>query len=204
MNASTAFVEESLANVGAVHHGPEHVRRRARGPWRDDPLERLVGRQPALPRAGVRAHAPPARSAADARAAPPSRSSPTASSPRSSRPAGGRRRGRRDRRRSRDVIRQYLAAGHVDEAHVSLVPVLLGGGERLLRRPGERDRVRAGPCDRGTRRDAPPLPRRAVTGRAREPPAKNSSRADVAELVDAHGSGPCGRNPVEVQVLSSA
>src|SRR5213595_1243183 len=31
-----------------------------------------------------------------------------------------------------------------------------------------------------------------------------SSRADVAELVDAHGSGPCGGNPVEVQVLSSA
>jgi hypothetical protein len=30
------------------------------------------------------------------------------------------------------------------------------------------------------------------------------SRADVAELVDAHGSGPCGGNPVEVQVLSSA
>src|SRR3954469_24067859 len=30
------------------------------------------------------------------------------------------------------------------------------------------------------------------------------ARADVAELVDAHGSGPCGGNPVEVQVLSSA
>lgn len=28
--------------------------------------------------------------------------------------------------------------------------------------------------------------------------------ADVAELVDAHGSGPCGSNPVEVRVLSSA
>jgi hypothetical protein len=31
-----------------------------------------------------------------------------------------------------------------------------------------------------------------------------SLRADVAELVDAHGSGPCGSNPVEVRVLSSA
>ena len=29
-------------------------------------------------------------------------------------------------------------------------------------------------------------------------------RADVAELVDAHGSGPCARKGVEVQVLSSA
>ena len=28
--------------------------------------------------------------------------------------------------------------------------------------------------------------------------------AEVAKLVDAHGSGPCGGNPVEVQVLSSA
>ena len=31
-----------------------------------------------------------------------------------------------------------------------------------------------------------------------------SLRADVAELVDAHGSGPCARKGVEVQVLSSA
>ena len=29
-------------------------------------------------------------------------------------------------------------------------------------------------------------------------------RADVAELADAHGSGPCSRKGVEVQVLSSA
>jgi hypothetical protein len=31
-----------------------------------------------------------------------------------------------------------------------------------------------------------------------------ASHADVAELVDAHGSGPCRGNPVEVRVLSSA
>ena len=31
-----------------------------------------------------------------------------------------------------------------------------------------------------------------------------SQRADVAELADAHGSGPCSRKGVEVQVLSSA
>src|SRR3954466_16113619 len=29
-------------------------------------------------------------------------------------------------------------------------------------------------------------------------------RAAVAELVDAHGSGPCGREPVEVRLLSAA
>ena len=36
------------------------------------------------------------------------------------------------------------------------------------------------------------------------PEATLSPRADVAELVDAHGSGPCGLRLVEVQVLSSA
>ena len=33
---------------------------------------------------------------------------------------------------------------------------------------------------------------------------RQASPAAVAELVDAHGSGPCGGNPVEVQVLSAA
>src|SRR5215211_9310606 len=37
-----------------------------------------------------------------------------------------------------------------------------------------------------------------------KPAATMPVRADVAELVDAHGSGPCGGNPVEVRVLSSA
>jgi len=30
------------------------------------------------------------------------------------------------------VIQQYLRAGLLDEIHVSLVPVLLGGGKRLF------------------------------------------------------------------------
>ena len=52
------------------------------------------------------------------------------------------------------------------------------------------------PCSRPPRgRGATNAGRRAAT---------LSLRADVAELVDAHGSGPCGGNPVEVQVLSSA
>src|SRR6266540_4060372 len=54
---------------------------------------------------------------------------------------------------------------------------------------------------------------RRAEGRTSTPPgwgllgesvARLGLRADVAELVDAHGSGPCGGNPVEVQVLSSA
>jgi dihydrofolate reductase len=31
-----------------------------------------------------------------------------------------------------DVINQYLAAGLVDELHLHVVPVLLGGGSRLF------------------------------------------------------------------------
>jgi hypothetical protein len=34
--------------------------------------------------------------------------------------------------------------------------------------------------------------------------ARCNTRAEVAELADAHGSGPCTRKGVEVQVLSSA
>ena len=97
-------------------------------------------------------------------------------------------------------------------------------------RPPGRRRLRsrsappsAGPafCRRARRVTVPDLwpTRRRAAGR--EPPpragkdpfasgesyrdaATLSLRADVAELVDAHGSGPCGRKPVEVQVLSSA
>ena len=45
---------------------------------------------------------------------------------------------------------------------------------------------------------------RGAAGLARRTRLQFRFRADVAELVDAHGSGPCGGNPVEVQVLSSA
>ena len=41
-------------------------------------------------------------------------------------------------------------------------------------------------------------------GFRRKGAATMAVRADVAELVDAHGSGPCERKLVEVQVLSSA
>src|SRR6266508_1402164 len=54
--------------------------------------------------------------------------------------------------------------------------------------------------------EAPPGKARLRRRRLEKPrcEAKLVVRADVAELVDAHGSGPCGGNPVEVQVLSSA
>ena len=51
----------------------------------------------------------------------------------------------------------------------------------------------------GTHDAANPVPVGRTTWRLQSRP-----QADVAELVDAHGSGPCGSNPVEVRVLSSA
>ena len=35
------------------------------------------------------------------------------------------------------TVRQYLAAGHLDELHLHIVPVLLGSGERLLEDVGD-------------------------------------------------------------------
>ncbi len=63
------------------------------------------------------------------------------------------------------TVQQAIAAGLLDELQINLVPILLGGGERLL--DGLADaprRVRADASDRGARRHAPALPgRRAVT-----------------------------------------
>ena len=97
----------------------------------DEGVARLVGRGPALPRAGVRAHPPPARAAGDggrhdvhfvtdgieaaleqARAAAGDRDVSI---------AGG-----------ASAVRQYLAAGLLDELLLHLVPITLGAGERLL------------------------------------------------------------------------
>src|SRR5690349_862906 len=45
---------------------------------------------------------------------------------------------------------------------------------------------------------------RSTAGRGKPEWLQWPPPADVAELVDAHGSGPCARKGVEVQVLSSA
>ena len=90
-------------------------------------------------------------------------------------------------------------------------------GRQLLR-----PRHHGSPRPRGPRRRDPPrLPalhdaRKRSIARSRPSPRSPAAEprlecramllrpADVAELVDAHGSGPCGRKVVEVQVLSSA
>jgi hypothetical protein len=45
---------------------------------------------------------------------------------------------------------------------------------------------------------------RTVGRRTPEGVVRAASGAEVAELADAHGSGPCDRKVMEVQVLSSA
>jgi hypothetical protein len=74
-----------------------------------------------------------------------------------------------------------------------------GCGMPVRRRHGEQQEDGEGAAnDDGDATDGPIMPR-LVTGRMGQ-----AVHADVAELVDAHGSGPCGGNPVEVRFLSSA
>lgn len=130
VNPSTAFVEESLANVGAVLMG-RNMFGGGRGPWGDDPWRGWWGDDPPF-------HVPVFVVTHHERDPLPLEGGTTftfvtdgiESALEQARGAagvedvviGG----------GADVIRQYLAAGLVDELSISLAPVLLGGGERLL------------------------------------------------------------------------
>ena len=99
------------------------------------------------------------------------------------------------------TVRQYLAAGHVDELNISLTPSVLGSGERPFEDlPDLRlEQVRVVEAPGVTH-----LQYRLPDDQTARGTPLRSNCADVAELVDAHGSGPCERKLVEVQVLSSA
>ncbi len=57
------------------------------------------------------------------------------------------------------TVQQSITAGLLDELQINLVPILLGGGERLLDGLGDvARRVRAHARDRGAGRHAPALP----------------------------------------------
>jgi dihydrofolate reductase len=130
VNPSTAFVEESLANVGAVLMG-RNMFGGGRGPWGDDPWRGWWGDDPPF-------HVPVFVLTHHERDPLPLEGGTTftfvtdgiESALEQARGAagvedvviGG----------GADVIRQYLAAGLVDELSISVAPVLLGGGERLL------------------------------------------------------------------------
>jgi dihydrofolate reductase len=135
VNPSTAFVEESLANVGAVLMG-RNMFGGGRGPWGDDPWRGWWGDDPPF-------HVPVFVVTHHERDPLPLEGGTTftfvtdgiESALEQARGAagvedvviGG----------GADVIRQYLAAGLVDELSISLTPVLLGGGERLLEGLGD-------------------------------------------------------------------
>ena len=132
----TTGVDDDFARRGHREHRrldprAQHVRPRAR-PLARRALERLVGREPALPRAGVRADAPRAPRRWRWRAARRSTSSPAASKRRSG--ARARRPAARDVRvgGGAATIRQYLRARLIDELHLAISPVLLGSGESLF------------------------------------------------------------------------
>jgi dihydrofolate reductase len=134
VNPSTAFVEESLANVGAVLMG-RNMFGGGRGPWGDDPWRGWWGDDPPF-------HVPVFVLTHHERDPLPLEGGTTftfvtdgiESALEQARGAagvedvviGG----------GADVIRQYLA-GLVDELSISLTPVLLGGGERLLEGLGD-------------------------------------------------------------------
>ena len=82
--------------------------------------------------------------------------------------------------------------GEHGELEVPLEQLLLHGHTETRSRPGLQDGH--------PRRFLPGVALRNRQTRL----ARLALRADVAELVDAHGSGPCGLRLVEVQVLSSA
>jgi dihydrofolate reductase len=131
VNASTAVVEESLANVGAIVMG-RNMFGGGPGPWGDDdpwdgwwgedpPFHTAVfvlthhAREPLVKQGGTTFHfVSDGIASALARATQAAGGGDVAL-------AGG-----------ADVAQQYLAAGLIDELRLDLVPVLLGGGSRLF------------------------------------------------------------------------
>jgi dihydrofolate reductase len=130
VNASTRVVEESVVNVGAFLMG-RNMFGGGPGPWGDDPWNGWWGDDPPY-------HAPVFVLTHHAREALPLQGGTTftfvtdgieSALARAREAAGG-----------KDVViaggaavvQQYLAAGLVDELNISLVPILLGAGERLL------------------------------------------------------------------------
>jgi dihydrofolate reductase len=123
------FATQGDVGIGATIMG-RNMFGPIRGPWGDG-VDGLVGGHPAVPPSGVRAHPPPTSAHLDAgRNHVPLR--------RRRHRGGARARG--DAADGNDVrvgggaatIQQYLRAGLIDDLHLVIVPILLGGGERLF------------------------------------------------------------------------
>lgn len=131
VNASTQVIEEAVANVGAVIMG-RNMFGGGPGPWRDDPpwtgwwgddppyhvpvfVITHHARPPVAKQGGTTFHFVTEGTAAALAAA-------RAVAGGKDIVLGG----------GASVVRQYLAAGAVDEVNLTLVPVMLGAGERLF------------------------------------------------------------------------
>ena len=100
------------------------------------------------------------------------------------------------------VVQQCFGLGPRRRAHRLPRARPPGQWDSAVRGPGGCVPARADPGDRRAGCRPSDVSDRALSGPCGR--ATLSTRADVAELVDAHGSGPCGLRLVEVQVLSSA
>jgi dihydrofolate reductase len=93
-------------------------------------MARMVGRRPALPQAGLCRHAPRARAADALGQTFTFVTDGIESALAQAREAAG------DKDvfigGGADIINQFLAAGLVDEIELHVVPIILGGGERLF------------------------------------------------------------------------
>ncbi|MGH7686106.1 MAG: dihydrofolate reductase family protein [Candidatus Dormibacteria bacterium] len=131
VNASTAVVEETLANIGAGVMGRNMFGPPAGGDWGDEPWNGWWGGDPPYHNdVFVLTHHP--REAVEMEGGTTFRfvtDGIEAALERAKTAAGG-----QDVRLwgGAQVVREYLAAGLLDELELHIAPVLLGGGERLL------------------------------------------------------------------------
>ena len=135
VTASTPVVEESLANIGATimgrnmfggHPGPWRAGDPWNGWWGDDPpFHHPVFVLTHHARAPLRLGETPFTFVTDGIASALEQAKAAAGG-KDVALAGG-----------ANAAQQYLAAGLVDEMEIHLVPILLGGGERLLANLGE-------------------------------------------------------------------
>jgi dihydrofolate reductase len=135
VNASTRLVDEMFQNVGAVIMG-RNMFGPVRGPWENDEWKGWWGDDPPY-------HMPVFVLTHQARAPQPMQGGTTFYFMTDGiEPALAQ---AREAAHGKDVliaggastIRQFLAAGLVDEANLSLVPILLGAGERLFDNLGD-------------------------------------------------------------------
>ena len=135
VNESTKVVEEAQANIGAEIMGRGKFGPPRGGPWSDDPWPGWWGDDPPfhMPCFVVTHHEREPLTLSDTTFTFVTDGIDTALA--QARDAAG------DKDvlvgGGAEIINEYLAAGHVDELEISVVPLILGSGERLLEGVGD-------------------------------------------------------------------